>query len=56
MDPKWNFKGRCNEGIMLDSHYKFDIIDNMANLLDVINKEWSTLVLQDNATRTIVVI
>jgi hypothetical protein len=27
------------EAILLDSHYKYDIVDNMSNLLDVIDKE-----------------
>jgi hypothetical protein len=56
MDLKMNSKGWCNEGIMLNSHYKFDIIDNMAGLLDVINKEWLTLFLHDDATRTITIV
>jgi hypothetical protein len=48
-------KGNAIEAILSDSHYKFERIDNMVNLLDVINKEQMASFLHDNATRTIVV-
>jgi hypothetical protein len=44
------------EAILLDIHYKFDIVENMLGLLDFINKESCTSFLMDDATRTIVVI
>ncbi len=43
------------EAILLDSHYKYDRINNMLGLLDVINKESLALFLQDDATRTIAI-
>jgi hypothetical protein len=46
----------ATEAILLDTHYKYDIIENMAGLLDVINKESSTLFLMDDVTRTIAII
>jgi len=48
-------RGNAIEAILLDSHYKFERIDNMVSLLDVINKEHMASFLHDNATRTIVV-
>jgi len=40
---KWvesgTLKGNAVEVILLDSHYKFKKADNMAHILDVINKE-----------------
>jgi hypothetical protein len=40
---KWiksgTLEGNVAEIILLDSHYKFKIINNMAGLLDVINRE-----------------
>ncbi len=57
---KWiqsgTFKKNVTETIMLENHYKFDWVDNMVALLDVINKEMITSFLQDNATSTITVI
>jgi hypothetical protein len=44
------------EVILLDIHYKYDKVENMAGLLDVIDKESCASFLMDNATRTIVVI
>jgi hypothetical protein len=32
-------KGNAVEAISLDSHYKFEKVDNMVGLLNVINKE-----------------
>jgi hypothetical protein len=46
----------ATKAIWLNSHYKYDKVDNMSSLLDVINKESSALFLQDDATRTIAVI
>lgn len=42
--------------ILLDSHYKFERIDNMANFLDVINKEQVASFLHDDAIKIIVVV
>jgi hypothetical protein len=57
---KWIQSGtsyeNVTEAIMLESHYKFDQANNMVALLDVINKEMITSLLQDNATSTITVI
>jgi hypothetical protein len=44
------------KAILLDIHYKYDKVENMAGLLDVINKESCTLFLMNDATKTIVVI
>ncbi len=41
---------------MLDSHHKYNKVDNMSPLLDVINKESSTLFLHDDATQTTIVV
>ncbi len=41
---------------MLDSHHKYNKVVNMSPLLDVINKESSTLFLHDDATRTTIVV
>jgi len=38
----------------LDIPYKFNKVDNMANLLDVIDKEFLALFFEDDVTRTIV--
>jgi hypothetical protein len=44
---KWILSGSAEdvvaEAILLDSHYKYDKVDNMSGLLDVIDKESSTL-------------
>ncbi len=57
---KWIQSGtsyeNVTEAIMLESHYKFDRVNNMVALLDVIIKETITSLLQDNATSTITVI
>jgi hypothetical protein len=42
--------------ILLDIHYKYDRAENMAGLLDVINKESWASFLMDDATRTIIII
>ncbi len=42
--------------ILLDSHDKFERIDDMANFLDVIDKEQMASFLHDNATKIIVVV
>jgi hypothetical protein len=44
------------EPIILDIHYKYDKVENMVGLLDVINKESCTLFLMDDVTRTITII
>jgi hypothetical protein len=40
---KWiksgTLEGNASEAILLDSHYKFKRIDNMAGLFDVINRK-----------------
>jgi hypothetical protein len=41
---------------MLDIHYKYDKVENMVGLLDVINKESCALLFMDNVTRTIIVV
>jgi hypothetical protein len=46
----------ATEVIFLYIHYKFDIVENMASLLDVINEESCASFLMDDATRTIVII
>jgi hypothetical protein len=42
--------------ILLDIHYKYDKVENMAGLLDVINKESCGSFLMDNIIRTIIVV
>ncbi len=42
--------------MLLDIRYKFNKVDNMANLLDVIDKEFLALFFEDDVTRTIVII
>lgn len=44
------------KAILLDTHYKYDRIENMVGLLDIIDKESCTLFLMDDTTRTIVVV
>jgi hypothetical protein len=44
------------EAILLDIHYKYDRVENMVGLLDVINKESCTSVLMDDTTMNIVVV
>jgi hypothetical protein len=57
IDPKWNFrKDNVVEAILLDIRYKFNKVDKMANLLDVIDKEFPTLFLKDDVTRTITIV
>lgn len=40
----------------MDSHYKFEKVDNMASLLDVIDKEKMASFLHDDATKKIIVV
>ncbi len=56
MDPKWKFEDNAANAILLDIHYKYDRVENMVGLLDVINKESCASFFMDNATRTIIVI
>jgi uncharacterized protein YicC (UPF0701 family) len=49
-------EGNAIEAILLDSHYKFERIDNIVSLLDVINKEQMTSFLHDNAIRKIAIV
>jgi hypothetical protein len=44
------------EAILLDIHYKYDRVENMVGLLDVINKESCTSFLMDDTTMNIVVV
>jgi hypothetical protein len=44
------------EAILLDIHYKYDRIENMVGLLDVINKESYASFFMNDITRTIIVI
>ncbi len=44
------------KAILLNIHYKYDKIENMAGLLDVINKESWTFFFMDDAIRTIAVV
>jgi hypothetical protein len=46
----------ATEAILLDSHYKYDIINNMSGLFDVMDKESSTSFLQDDVSWTINVV
>jgi hypothetical protein len=48
-------KDNATKAISLDTYYKFDIVQNMAGLLDVIDKESYALFLMDDTTRNIVV-
>jgi hypothetical protein len=57
---KWTQSGtpkdNVAEVILLDIHYKYDKVENMAGLLDVIDKESCASFFMDDGTRTIVVI
>jgi hypothetical protein len=57
---KWIQNGNVEdvtaEAILLDSHYKYDKVNNMSRLLDVMDKESSTSILQNNVTCSIDVI
>jgi len=57
---KWIQSGTAEDNatkaIFLDTYYKFDIVQNMAGLLDVIDKESCALFLMDDTTRNIVVV
>jgi hypothetical protein len=57
---KWIQSGSVEDvttkAIMLNSHYKYDKVDNMSGLLDVINKESLASFLQDDAIRTIAIV
>ncbi len=44
------------EAILLDIHYKYDRVENMVGLLDVINKESCASFLMDDTTMTIVIV
>jgi hypothetical protein len=44
------------EAILLDIHYKYDKIENIVGLLDVIDKESCASFFMDDATMTIIVI
>ncbi len=48
--------GNATEAILLDSHYKFEKVDNMVGFLNVINREHMASFLHDDATRTITVV
>lgn len=52
MDPKDN----AIEVILLDTHYKYDRIENMVGLLDVIDNKSCRLFFMDNSTNTITII
>ncbi len=51
---KWiqngNAKDVAAKVILLDSHYKYDKINNMSSLLDVMDKDSSALFLQEDVT------
>jgi hypothetical protein len=51
VDPEDN----AMEVILLDTHYKYDRVENMVGLLDVINNKSCTLFLMDNSTKTIII-
>jgi hypothetical protein len=57
---KWIQSGTSEDNamkaILLDTHYKYDKVENMAGLLDIIDKKFCTLFLMDVTTRTIVVV
>ncbi len=57
---KWTQSGTPEDNvakvILLDIHYKYDKVENMASLLDVIDKESCVAFFMDDTTRTIVVI
>ncbi len=44
------------KAILLDTHYKYDRVKNMASLLDIIDKKSCTLLLMDVTTRTVIVV
>jgi hypothetical protein len=41
---------------LLDTHYKYDKVENMAGMLDVINKESCASFFMDNVTRIIIIV
>jgi hypothetical protein len=49
-------KGIAAKSILLDTHYMYDRVNDMAKLLDVIEKRESTSFLQDDITSTFVVV
>jgi hypothetical protein len=49
-------KDNVVKAILLDIHYKYDRVKNMASLLDIIDKKSCTLFLMDVTTRTIIVV
>ncbi len=57
---KWIQSGSAKDvatkAILLNNHCKYDKVDNMSGLLDVINKESLASFLQDDVTRTITIV
>jgi hypothetical protein len=49
-------KDNVAEAILLDTHYKYDKVENKAGLLDVIGKESCVSLLMDDSTRIIIII
>jgi len=49
-------KENAMEAILLDIHYKYDRVENMVGLLDVVNKESCALFFMDDVTRTIAMV
>jgi hypothetical protein len=49
-------KDNAMESILLNTHYKYDKVENMAGLLDVVDKESCVSFLMDDATRIIIII
>jgi hypothetical protein len=49
-------KDNVVEAILLDIHYKYDKIENMVGLLDVIDKEFYTSFFMDDAIRSITIV
>jgi hypothetical protein len=48
-------KDNAVEAILLDTHYKYEKVENMVGLLDVIDKESCTSFFMDDTTRTITI-
>jgi hypothetical protein len=49
-------KDNAAKAILLDTHYKYEKVENMVGLLDVIDKESCTSFFMDDTTRTIAII
>ncbi len=49
-------KDNVTKAILLDTHYKYDKVENMAGMLDVINKESCASFFMDNVTRIIIIV